>query len=70
MQQPLFERQRRKKGIVMTNPKFFLAVGAFFTVFGSAMAASRAAENGRKPRAHDLRNLGIDPATYDTIRRF
>ncbi|TIO05847.1 hypothetical protein [Mesorhizobium sp.] len=54
----------------MSNRKVFSAIGDFFTVFGSAVAASRAVEAGRKPRAHDLRNLGVDPGAFDKIGRF
>ncbi|WP_292550392.1 hypothetical protein [Mesorhizobium sp.] len=60
----------RRKGIVMTNRKVFSAIGDFFTVFGSAVAASHAVEAGRKPRARDLRNLGMDPAAFNKIGRF
>ncbi|MCF6120071.1 MULTISPECIES: hypothetical protein [Mesorhizobium] len=54
----------------MTNRKVFSAIGDFFTVFGSAVAASHAVEAGRKPRARDLRNLGMDPAAFNKIGRF
>ncbi|MER8544171.1 hypothetical protein [Mesorhizobium sp. M0684] len=59
----------------MNNRGFFSAIGDVFSVFGSsvfgsAVAASRAVESGRKPRAHDLRNLGMEPAAFDKIRRF
>ncbi|MER9298302.1 hypothetical protein NKI38_17640 [Mesorhizobium sp. M0621] len=55
----------------MSNRKIFSAIGDFFTVFGSAVAASRAVEAGRRPRANDLRNLGVEPAAFDRIgRRF
>ncbi|MER9231976.1 hypothetical protein NKI56_07700 [Mesorhizobium sp. M0622] len=54
----------------MTNRGFFSAIGDFFSVFGSAVAVSRAVENGCKPHAHDLRNLGMEPAAFDKIRRF
>ncbi|MER9330461.1 hypothetical protein NKJ26_23735 [Mesorhizobium sp. M0152] len=54
----------------MTSRKVFSAIGDLFTTFGSAVAASRAVEAGRKPRAHDLRKLGMDPAVFDKIGRF
>jgi len=63
-------RCSRRKGIIMTNRKVFSAIGDFFTVFGSAVAASHAVEAGRKPRAHDLRNLGMDPAAFEKIGRY
>ena len=40
------------------------ALGGFFEVFGSALAASRAVEANRQPRAGDLRMLGIDPIAW------
>ncbi|WP_168992002.1 MULTISPECIES: hypothetical protein [Mesorhizobium] len=62
---------RARKDMMMSNRKIFSAIGDFFTVFGSAVAASRAVEAGRKPRANDLRNLGVEPAAFDRIgRRF
>ncbi len=45
-------------------------IGDFFGTFGSAVAASRAVEAGRKPRRDDLKKLGIDPAAFDKIGRF
>lgn len=40
-----------------------------FDILGSAVAAAAAEDRGQAPRARDLRNLGIDPATYRNIRR-
>lgn len=55
----------------MNNRRTFSsAVGGFFTVFGSAVAASRAVEANRKPHARDLRNLGLDLAAFDKISRY
>ncbi|MBZ9809330.1 hypothetical protein LB542_03845 [Mesorhizobium sp. BR1-1-9] len=54
----------------MNSRKVFSAIGDLFTTFGSAVAASRAVEAGRKPRAHDLRRLGMDPTAFDKISRF
>lgn len=54
----------------MSSRKLFSAIGDIFTTFGSAVAASRAVEAGRKPRADDLRKLGMDPAAFDKIGRF
>ncbi|PTE10306.1 hypothetical protein [Mesorhizobium helmanticense] len=54
----------------MSSRKLFSAIGDIFTTFGSAVAASRAVEAGRKPRADDLRRLGMDPAAFDKIGRF
>ncbi|MCZ8545707.1 hypothetical protein OOJ09_16065 [Mesorhizobium qingshengii] len=54
----------------MTNRKILSAIGDLFTTFGGAVAASRTVEAGRKPRADDLRNLGMDPAIFNRIGRF
>lgn len=54
----------------MSNRRLLSAIGDIFTTFGSAVAASRAVEAGRKPRANDLRKLGMDPAAFDKIGRF
>lgn len=45
------------------------AIGDFFDVFGSAIAASQAVEAGKTPRARDLRTLGIDPVLFSKIGR-
>ncbi|MER2534698.1 MAG: hypothetical protein ABTQ31_05985 [Rhizobiaceae bacterium] len=45
------------------------AVGNFLDVFGSAVAASRAIEAGRQPRARDLKALGINPDSFARIGR-
>ena len=54
----------------MNNRTVFSAIGEAFAVFGSAVAASRAVEAGLKPRANDLRRLGMDPSAFDKIGRF
>ncbi|EHK59030.1 hypothetical protein [Allomesorhizobium alhagi] len=43
-------------------------LGEFFNLFGSAIAAASAVENGRQPAARDLRALGIDPARFRQIK--
>jgi hypothetical protein len=53
----------------MTTRNPFAALGDFFEVFGSAIAASRAVEARKQPRASDLRTLGIDPAAFRKIAR-
>ncbi|CCV03240.1 conserved hypothetical protein [Mesorhizobium metallidurans STM 2683] len=60
----------RERFDIMGSRKLFSAIGDIFTTFGSAVAASRAVEAGRKPRANDLRKLGMDPAAFDKIGRF
>ena len=53
----------------MTPRSAMSAIGDFFDVFGSAIAASRAVEAGKTPRASDLRTLGIDPVRFGKIGR-
>jgi hypothetical protein len=60
----------RAKGCIMTSRRVFSAIGDIFTTFGSAVAASRAVESGRGPRADDRRKLGMDPAIFNRISRF
>ncbi|WP_189556454.1 hypothetical protein [Mesorhizobium sp. M4B.F.Ca.ET.089.01.1.1] len=60
-------RERLK---IMGSRKLFSAIGDIFTTFGSAVAASRSVEAGRRPRANDLRKLGMDPAAFDKMGRF
>jgi len=59
-----------RKVKTMSNRTVFSAIGDAFALFGSAVAASRAVEAGRKPRANDLRRLGMDPTAFDKIGRF
>ena len=59
-----------RKDKIMSNRRLFSALGDLFTTFGSAVAAARAVEAGRKPRADDLRKLGMDPAIFNRIGRF
>ncbi|MCA0049911.1 hypothetical protein LB577_23650 [Mesorhizobium sp. B283B1A] len=54
----------------MGNRRLFSALGDLFTTFGSAVAASRAVDAGRKPRADDQRKLDMDPAIFNRIGRF
>ena len=53
----------------MTTRNAFAAIGGFFDVIGSAVAVSRAVEANKRPRARDLRMLGIDPSAFETIAR-
>jgi hypothetical protein len=53
----------------MTTRNALSAIGGFFEVFGSAIAASRAIEANRQPRSSDLRTLGIDPRSFSKIVR-
>lgn len=42
-------------------------VMAVLGVLQSAVAASAAVRNGRRPEAHDLVRLGIDPAAFTSL---
>jgi hypothetical protein len=42
-------------------------IGRAFAIFGAAVSASAAVENGRRPRKRDLNTLGIDPKAFDSI---
>lgn len=44
-------------------------IAGFLSAFGSAIAASAAVERGAKPKARDLRALGIDPEQFGRIGR-
>jgi hypothetical protein len=43
--------------------------GRAFAVLGAANAVSAAVEAGRRPRASDLRELGIDPSSFGQVSR-
>ena len=64
------DTSQQRKDTTMTNRKILSAIGDLFTTFGSAVAASRSVEAGRRPRADDLRKLGMDPAVFNRIGRF
>ena len=40
-----------------------------FAALGAANAVSAAVEGGRKPRARDLQELGIDPVSFGRVIR-
>jgi hypothetical protein len=44
-------------------------LGRAFAVIGAATAVSAACDAGRRPKAQDLKALGIDPGAFDRIRR-
>jgi hypothetical protein len=54
----------------MTKRSPFTRIGAMFTAFGSAVAIANAVEAGRRPRARDLANLGIEPKAFEKIGRY
>lgn len=47
---------------------FFVAMRAFLSAFGDAIAAGSAVDSGRRPAAHNLRGLGIDPEQFRNIK--
>ena len=55
--------------MIMAKRSALAGIGDLFIAFGSAVAVSRAVEAGRKPKAHHLTNLGIDPSAFEKIRR-
>ena len=44
-------------------------ISTFFGTIGSAINVAAAVEGRHKVNVADLRNLGIDPAQFDRIRR-
>lgn len=48
----------------------FFVIGDFFNTFGSAAAAARAVELGRKPRRRSLEKLGMDPSVFGRMGNF
>jgi hypothetical protein len=54
---------------MMSNRKLTSQINGFFTAFGSAIAVASAIDNGRRPKARDLRTLGIDPEQFGRIGR-
>ena len=43
-------------------------IGEFFNIMGSAISAAAAYETGSRPKARDLRRLGIDPTRFNNVR--
>ena len=54
---------------IMSPRSTFSAIGGFVDMVGSAIAASAAVEGGRRPKAGDLRRLGIEPRQFYRIGR-
>ncbi|WP_088396235.1 hypothetical protein [Rhizobium esperanzae] len=44
-------------------------LGRAFAALSAANAVSAAVEAGRRPRARDLKELGIDPASFGRVIR-
>ncbi|AEG09066.1 hypothetical protein HR059_20640 (plasmid) [Sinorhizobium meliloti WSM1022] len=53
----------------MTSKNRMGFIGRAFAVLGAATAAAAAVEGHRRPKAQDLRTLGIDPAAFPDNRR-
>jgi hypothetical protein len=51
----------------MAKHKTLSRIGDLFATIGSAVAVAGAIENRSKPRASDLRRLGIDPKAFTSI---
>jgi hypothetical protein len=45
-------------------------VSEILTVIGDAVATAAAVQQGRQPKAKNLRGLGIDPAQFRKINRY
>ena len=45
-------------------------VSEILTVIGDALASASAVQQGRQPKARNLRGLGIDPVEFRKIGRF
>ncbi|MBN9241303.1 MAG: hypothetical protein J0I98_00755 [Mesorhizobium sp.] len=54
----------------MSRRNTFTVIGDVIATVGSAIAVAHAAEAGRRPRARDLANLGIEPKAFANIRRY
>ena len=54
----------------MSNNTRHSFVSEILTVIGDALASASAVQQGRQPRAKNLRGLGIDPAQFRKIGRY
>jgi len=54
----------------MSTPTRHSFVSEILTVIGDAMATASAVQQGRQPKARNLRGLGIDPAQFREIGRY
>jgi len=54
----------------MTRISVLKRISNALNVIGSAIEVSSAVEGRRSPKAAQLRNLGIDPASFGKIRHF
>lgn len=51
----------------MAKHKTLSRIGNLFATIGSAVAVASAVENRSRPRASDLRQLGIEPRAFTSI---
>ena len=54
----------------MSNQTRHSLVSEILTVIGDALASASAVQQGRQPKAKNLRGLGIDPAEFRKISRY
>ena len=54
----------------MSNLTRHSLVSEILTVIGDALASASAVQQGRCPKADNLRGLGIDPAEFRKINRY
>ena len=54
----------------MSNNTRHGLVSEILSVIGNVLASASAVQQGRRPRATDLRGLGIDPAEFCKIGRY
>jgi hypothetical protein len=52
---------------IMAKHKTLSRIGNLFATIGSAVAVASAVENRSRPRASDLRQLGIEPRAFTSI---
>ena len=54
----------------MSATSRFRRITNVFNTIGDAIAVSNAVRENRRPAAHNLRGLGIDPTQFDNIGKF
>lgn len=54
----------------MSKVSVFKRISNAVSIFGAAIEVSAAVEGRRVPKASQLRELGIDPASFAKIERF
>ena len=73
MRVSIYERsiteQEKKTMSAIRNAIHTGFLGRAFAALGASNAVSAAVEAGRRPRARDLRELGIDPVSFGQVIR-